>query len=204
MVQFDDIELVKRLLDGDERAFDRFFEENFARLYRFAIARMPGDPDGVRDVVQITLTKAVRKLHTYRGEAQLFTWLCSICRNELSDWCARQGRRDAHLVLVEDHPEVQALIDTYEAPREDLPDQQYRRTESARLIQVALDRLPARYGNVLEWKYMEGWSVKEIARELAIGNEAAQSLLARARRAFADVYSAMIEAMNDTEHGRLQ
>jgi RNA polymerase sigma-70 factor (ECF subfamily) len=63
--------------------------------------------------------------------------------------------------------------------------------EGLRLIQVALDRLPARYGNVLEWKYIEGYSVKEIAARLELGHEATQSLLARAKRAFGDVYSSL-------------
>jgi len=43
-VYLDDKRLVKQLLAGDQRAFDRFFEENFARLYRFAIARLSDDP----------------------------------------------------------------------------------------------------------------------------------------------------------------
>ena len=44
-----------------------------------------------------------------------------------------------------------------------------------------LDRLPARYGDVLEWKYIEGRSVEEIGERLGIGQTAAQSVLARAR-----------------------
>jgi len=44
---------------------------------------------------------------------------------------------------------------------------------------------------VLEWKYVEGHSVKEISARLDIGAEATQSLLARAKRAFAGVYSAL-------------
>jgi RNA polymerase sigma-70 factor (ECF subfamily) len=56
---------------------------------------------------------------------------------------------------------------------------------------VALDRLPPKYGNVLEWKYIEGYSVSEIAGKLDLGNEATQSLLARAKRAFGDVYGSL-------------
>jgi DNA-directed RNA polymerase specialized sigma24 family protein len=51
-------------------------------------------------------------------------------------------------------------------------------------VRVVLDRLPAAYGDALEWKYMEGSSVEEIGRRLGIGTIAAQSLLARARTAF--------------------
>jgi RNA polymerase sigma-70 factor (ECF subfamily) len=203
-VYLDDKRLVKQLLAGHQPAFDRFFDENFARLYRFAIARMPHDPEAARDIAQITLTKAVRKIHTYRGESALFTWLCAICRNEMSDWLAKQGRHDSHVVLIEDFPEVQAAVDSFQAPVEDSPERQYRRTESLRLIQVALDRLPAKYGDVLEWKYVEGWTIKEIATKLEIGTEATQSLVARAKRAFADVYSAMMYGLDEDNHGLTQ
>ena len=187
----DDKRLVKQLLANDEQAFDRFFKENFARLYRFALTRLPDDPEGTREVVQIALSRAIAKLHTYRGESALFTWLCAITRNEMSDWLARQGRYRQHIVLTEDYPEIQAAVDSFQAPRADNPEQNYQRTELVRLIQVALDRLPPKYGNVLEWKYIEGYSVGEIAERLDLGNEATQSLIARAKRAFSDVYGSL-------------
>ena len=190
-IYLDDKRLVKQLLANDEQAFDRFFSDNFARLYRFALTRLPDDPDGTREVVQIALTKAIAKLHTYRGESALFTWLCAITRNEMSDWLAKQGRYRQHIVLTEDFPEIQAAVDSFQAPQSDSPERNYQRAELVRLIQVALDRLPPKYGNVLEWKYIEGYSVSEIAVKLELGDEATQSLLARAKRAFSDVYGSL-------------
>ena len=198
-VWFEDKRLVKQLLAGKQRAFDRFFDENFARLYRFALVRLSDDPDAAREVAQIALSKAVRKLHTYKGEASLFTWLCSICRNETSDWLARQGRYREHVVLTEDFAEIRAAVDSLESPRHDSPEQHYRRVELLRLIQVALDNLPPRYGDVLEWKYIEGRSTREISERLDIGVEAAQSLLARARRAFAEAYSSLTGGLEQHE-----
>jgi len=200
-VYLDDKRLVKQLLAGEQKAFDRFFEDNFSRLYRFAIVRLSDDPDGAREVVQITLSRAVQKMHTYRAESALFTWLCAICRNEVSDWLSRQGRYRDHIVLVEDFPEIQAAVDSFQAPLEDSPERHYQRVEAMRLIQVALDRLPAKYGNVLEWKYVEGHSVKEIAARLEMGAEATQSLLARAKRAFADVYTTLTDGRNEHVDG---
>lgn len=191
-----DKSLVKQLLAGDERAFERFFDENFARLYRFALVRLSDDPDAAREVAQITLSRAVRKLASYRAESALFTWLCAICRNETSDWLASQGRYREHIVLVEDFPEVQAAVDSLQVPEQMNPEYQYRRVELLRLIQVALDKLPPNYGDVLEWKYIEGYSIKEISAQLNIGDEATQSLLARAKRAFADVYSALSDGLD--------
>lgn len=198
-VYLEDKRLVKQLLAGDERAFDQFFEENFARLFRFALTRLSDDPDAAREVAQITLTRAIRKLHTYKAEAALYTWLCAICRNETSDWLARQGRYREHIVLTEDLPEVQAVVDSLHAPDQLSPEKHYRRVELLRLIQVALDHLPPNYGDVLEWKYIEGHSVKEISERMNIGTEATQSLLARAKRAFAEVYSSLTEGLERHE-----
>ena len=197
-IYLDDKRFVKQLLGGDERAFDRFFDENFARLYRFALARLSDDPDAAREVAQTTLIRATQKLHTYRAESALFTWLCAICRNETSEWLRSQVRRRQHVVLTEDFPEIRAAVDSYRAPEDDSPDTSYQRTESIRLIQVAMDRLPPRYGDVLEWKYIEGRSVKEIAGRLQLGQEATQSLLARARRAFGEVYETLVDGLNDS------
>ncbi len=200
-VYFDDKRLARQLLKSDERAFNRFFDENFARLYRFALVRLSDDPDGAREIAQATLSRAVQKMHTYRAESAMFTWLCAICRHEISDWFKRQGRYHEHIVLVEDLPEVQAAVDSYQAPGEDSPERYYQRVEALRLIQVALDRLPVKYGNVLEWKYVEGHSVKEIAARLDIGTEATQSLLARAKRAFADVYTSLTAGLSKESDG---
>lgn len=195
-VYMEDRRLAGQLLAGDARAFDQFFDENFARLYRFAMARLSDDPEGAKEVVQMVMIRALRKMHTYRAESAMFTWLCAICRNEISDWLKRRGRYRDHIVLVEDSPEVRAAVDSIQAPAADRPEQNYQRMEALRLIQVALDRLPPKYGDVLEWKYVEGYSVREIAVRLGIGREATQSLLARAKRAFAEAYGALTSTID--------
>ena len=47
-------------------------------------------------------------------------------------------------------------------------------------------RLNWLYGDALEWKYVQGLSVKEIAARLNLGAKAAESLMTRARQAFRD------------------
>jgi DNA-directed RNA polymerase specialized sigma24 family protein len=51
-------------------------------------------------------------------------------------------------------------------------------------VQATLDTLPERYGQALEWKYVDGLAVAEIAARLGTGEKAAESLLSRAREAF--------------------
>ena len=179
------------------RAFNVFFDAYFPRLYRFARSRLADDPEITKEIVHVTLTKAMRKLASYRGEAALFTWLCTICRNEITDHVERMAREREHLVLTEDLPDVRAAVDALTAPASDEPEENFRRVEATRLIQVALDRLPTHYGNALEWKYIYGFSVDEIAAKLGVGLDAAQSVLARAKRAFHDVYGALIGGVGE-------
>jgi len=177
--------LIRRMLAGDERAFETFFNGYFPRIYRFALPRLNGDADATRAIVQSTLEKAIRRLETFRGESGLFTWVCQICRNEIVDHI-RAERRMRHVVLIDDQPELRAAVESLEAPDEFDVVKSYGRAESARLVRVVLDRLPSGYGDALEWKYIEGESVETIGERLGIGTTAAQSLLARARRAFRD------------------
>ena len=188
-----DITLVKRLLARDEQAFHAFFNDYFPRLYRFAMTRMGGDEQASADVVQAALTKAVHNFGSYRGEAALFTWLCTICRREIIDYTRRNAARQKHEVLREDLPDIRAVIESLAASEQTGPEHDYRRTELARLIQVALDQLPVRYGDALEWKYVYGFSAQEIARKLDLSIDATNSLLARAKRAFREAYAVLAE-----------
>lgn len=189
----EDKKLVRRLLAGDERAFAQFFNDNFARLYRFALARLPNDPSAAEDVVQTTLTKGLRHVTKYRGEAALFTWLCVICRNELAEWARRSARHRVNTVLTEDFPAIRRVVESLDSSTGGVALSGPQRLEISRLIQVTLDRLPAAYGDALEWKYIDGYSVREIALRLQITPQATQSLLARARRAFKDVYATLVD-----------
>jgi RNA polymerase sigma-70 factor (ECF subfamily) len=187
-------ELVSAMLAGDERAFTQFFETYFPRVYRFALPRVGRNPDTAKDVVQGTLVKAIRALDTWRGEATLFTWLCQICRRQIADHVRAQRRHSDRVVLIDDSDEVRAALESIEAPASDDPLRGADRAELARLVHAVLDRLPHRYGEALEWKYVEGRSVEEIGERLGIGHTAAQSLLARARVAFREGVEAVFGA----------
>lgn len=190
----DDRELVQQMLAGEERAFSEFFTTYFPRIFRFALPRLNRDQDTAKDVVQATLVKAMRKLGDYRGDAAMFTWLCQICRREIADHVRSQRRRSDKVVLIEDSAEVRAALGSIEAPASDDPLKRCDGAELQRLVHAVLDRLPNRYGEALEWKYVEGRSVEEIGDLLGIGHTAAQSLLARARVAFRDGLEAVFGA----------
>lgn len=176
--------LAKRILAGDEPAFRALFDDYFPRLFRFAMARLDGDREAAADVVQQTFCKAVDNLDGYRGEASLYTWFCQICRNTIIDHCRATKRRTDRVVLYEDYANVQAILDALSAPVIAQPETAAWQRDIQRLVQATVDALPPRYGDVLEWKYVDGSSVAEIADRLGASAKATESTLTRARAAF--------------------
>lgn len=184
----DDMTLVQRMLDGDEDAFDRFAGRYLQALLRFALARLEGDRETAREVVQTAACKALARLDTYRGEASLYTWLCACCRNEIR----------MHFRRLRSRPQEVELDDRM-APGPSLgggrgdPEAAVLRREVGHRVHLALDLLPERYGRALEWKYVEHLTVAEIAARLEVTGKAAESLLSRARAAFRESYRQVTE-----------
>lgn len=184
--------LVAGMRSGDEASFRAFFHEYVPRLFRFVVTRVEGDATAAEEICQMSMTRAMRYIHSYRGEASLFSWLCRIARNEIADLRTRQQR--GGIVLPEDDESVRAVLDTLAAPESDAPHARHARDDEARFVHVVLDSLPANYARALELKYLDDLSVDQIAGELRLSVIAAQSLLARARAAFREGFDALEES----------
>src|SRR5262245_13707728 len=137
-----DVALARRVIAGDEDAFDEFFTVYFPRLYRFALARLGGNEDASEEVVQQVLIRAIDRLHTYRGEAALLTWLCALCRREIAHRCQREGQ--AEISLSDDRPEMRAALDLVATLQADDPERALQRSELSRAVHAILDHLPGR------------------------------------------------------------
>jgi RNA polymerase sigma-70 factor (ECF subfamily) len=181
----DERRLVRRMCAGDEEAFDHFATTYVPGLYRFAATRLTRELDLVPDLVQTALAKAIDRLDGFRGDSPLFTWLCACLKNEIASHFRRAGRRPVEVELDAAATAGAVVAAIAEAPE---AEDRLLRLESAELVHAALDALPERYARALEWKYLEGASVAEIAARLDVSEKAAESLLGRARAAFRDAY----------------
>ena len=177
--------LVQRMRAGDESAFAAFADGYLPGLYRFARRRLGEDRELTRDIVQSTVTKVLASLDGYRGEAPLFTWLCACCGNEIAGHYRRRGRRPREVPMADEATEEPGTAAVAETPD---PQASLLAAESAELVHATLDRLPAGYGQALEWRYIDGLTVPEIAARLRSTYKATESLLSRARGAFRERY----------------
>ena len=184
-----DADLVRGVLAGNAVAFEVYFRRCYPRLYRFALRRL-GQPELAEEVAQETIVKGLTNMPTYRGEAALLTWLCNICRNEIAMYRRRHPQIEQSHSVIDDDASARAILELV-ADEDQRPESLARRDETVEFIQAILDFLPAPYGDVLEWKYVEGLSVAEMALRLGRSEKALESLLTRARDAFRNALEEM-------------
>jgi RNA polymerase sigma-70 factor (ECF subfamily) len=191
----DESDLVQRMLRGEQRAFDEFFDAYAARLGAFAARRSSLDASALEDVVQLTMINAIRGMATFRGGSALFTWLCQICRNQLAD-ARRKAERQPKAQSLDEFSarktaELVELID-YRDPLEECTQDSSRND-----VRRTINQLPASYARILELRYGDDLTVPEIARLLQLSESAAESRLVRARQAFRESWAA-----GDAESGQ--
>jgi len=86
-----DEDLVRRFQAGDVGAFATLVERHERRVYNLAL-RMTGREEDARDATQDAFLAALRKLHTFRGEAAFTTWMHRVTVNACYDLLRKRQR----------------------------------------------------------------------------------------------------------------
>jgi len=169
----DERDLVRRLRRGDRAALDAFTAQYLDRLYQFVYFRVAANQQVAEDITQESLIAALDGLERFDGRAALYTWLCGIARHKIADYFRRLQRfEQVRAALVLDAGASAGPADAVE------------REERRQRILAVLRSLPPHYQQVLILKYLDGLSGRELAGALQLSEDAAESLLGRARRAF--------------------
>jgi RNA polymerase sigma factor (sigma-70 family) len=177
-----DRELARRLARGDARAVDAFYREHFEAIYEFAFYRVRRSRQDAEDVTEETFLLALRKIGAFEGRAPLGVWLRGIARNK----CRERNKFLARRRIVGDaalDPEgTDALADLDAA---DLPQRVLESEETAAAVSAALSQIPAHYKRELVSKYVDERTFAEIGVEEECSAKAAESMVQRAKGAFA-------------------
>jgi RNA polymerase sigma-70 factor (ECF subfamily) len=135
-------ELKRRLLDGDEQAYEALLERFEKPVIRF-IDRMIGDRAAAEDLFQETFIRILRALPNYEPRGRFSTWVFAIARNLCLDHLKYKRRHPAGSLDAgrsQDGGKVIYFRDLLEAA-DVAPLDQVDRRESVEMIRVALTRL---------------------------------------------------------------
>ena len=171
-----DVALMKRIADGDERAFRELVERHQNAVVG-TVARMLGDPTEAEDIAQLAFLRIWKHAKRWRPEAKFTTYLFTITRNLVFNESRRRSRRKE--VSSEEREEdsgFQMATESRHGPQEET-----MKLEMHRQIDRAIATLPeAQRTAVILYSY-ESLPYEEIAGVLNTSVSSVKSLLFRAR-----------------------
>jgi RNA polymerase sigma-70 factor (ECF subfamily) len=175
-----DAEVVRRVRAGDRALFEILMRRHNQRLYRAARAVVK-DENEVEDVMQQAYINAFLHLHQFEERSQFATWLTRIVLNEAFGRRRKMQLSKSMAELPSDSEEGRGqFMDTIMSPEPD-PERQAYAQELRRVLEEAVDALPATYRTVFMLRDIEGLSTSETGEGLGLGEEAVKTRLHRAR-----------------------
>jgi len=192
-----DRELLQAHVDGDADAFGVLFARHRDRLWAVSLRTM-GNPEDAADGLQDGMIAAFRRAGSFRGEAQVTTWLHRVVVNACLDRlrAAKIRRFDA---LPDDVEDRGTLVAT--ATHDDLPDAAAEDAERRQRVLDALATLPADQRAALVLVDMEGYPVAEVAEMLGCAEGTVKSRCSRGRAKLAGLLADLHLPVGDTPHG---
>ncbi|HMA55084.1 MAG TPA: RNA polymerase sigma factor [Acidobacteriota bacterium] len=148
----DEQELIRRVQQGDERAFGQIMALYKDRIVNY-LYQFTGDYQKSVELAQETFIRVFFKAKKYRPIAPLSSWIYTIASNLAKTEC-RRARRMA-TVSLEDIPNSYSSGTFYEDPAD---------PGLVRNLREALEALHPRYRVPVVLKDMEGFSQEEIAK----------------------------------------
>ena len=151
----------------DAQTFEDLYRDNAGRIYALCL-RMSGDPTNAKDLTQDVFVRAWQKLHTFRGDSQLSTWLRRLAVNVCLNWLEQEKRRTRRHVEVDN-------LSIFEGKRGSAP-------ETSMELERAIATLPTNARAVFVLHDVEGYKHSEIAEMTGVAEGTVKAQLHRARK----------------------
>ena len=164
-------ELTESVLRGDPGAFEELVRSTHRAVYSL-VYRVVGNHEDAADVTQEVYVRVWRNLKSFRGDANMATWLYRVAANASLTFVKRRARGGIP-VQPDELPEL---------PSPDGADQR----ADADALQNALATLTPAARAVVVLKDVYGWTCEEIAKEMDTTEGAVKVRLFRARHRLAD------------------
>ncbi len=190
--KLDDSAVVKRFLEGEQRAFGILVDRYDNRLVNF-VYRTVGDRERAQDLVQETFIRVYRHLHRFDPTKKFSTWIYTIASNLAKNELRNRSRNP--LVFFQtikknweaDHRPLEWADHSYR------PDDLYRKRHLRQVVEKAISELPEHHRVVFVLRELQGKTYEEISQITAVNLGTVKSRLNRARNNFARIVAPMLD-----------
>ncbi len=176
----DEKQLVAAILGGKETALRKFYRYYSSRMLTFIRRKIDNENDA-EEILQDTLLATLEGLRDFSFRSSLLTFICAIAMHKIIDFYRKKKLKNIVFSKIKD---IEPLVSTLVGPENALDEELVKQK-----IKVVFGTLTPTYRLILELKYIQGYTVTEIAEKLSISFKSAESQLFRARKAFVAIYS---------------
>ncbi len=180
-----DLVLIQQALDGSAKAYEELLRSYRRSVYHIVL-KMVRDTDDADDVTQEIFAKAFRSLGRYRAEFAFSTWLFRIATNHCIDFIRKRKLKTQSLNSEMQLGDGKGML--LEVASQDLnPQDAFVRQQRIERVQQLVERLPAKYQQLVRLRYFDELSYEEIAVELRAPLGTVKAQLFRARELLLDM-----------------
>lgn len=169
-----DEELVSAVQNGEQEAFSHIINRYQGKIYAY-IYRLINHTEEAVDITQDVFLKAYKHMNTVDTSRKFSSWLYRIAHNESVNWLKKKSR--AKIESLEAHVEAGYQL----ADKTDVAET-YAREEEQGMVREAINRLPAKYRDVMERRYLKQQSYQEISEALGKPINTIGTLINRAKK----------------------
>ncbi|HUS37317.1 MAG TPA: sigma-70 family RNA polymerase sigma factor [Verrucomicrobiae bacterium] len=175
-----DAALMKRVTQGDQRAFEELVEKYKQPVFNFIYRTIP-DAAEAEDLAQTVFVQVYKAAAKYRVEAKFSTWLFTIARNLCLNELRRRSRHPAESLEAASSPEDDAPGRQFEDIRNVAAPERLVQDELVAKVSEALKELPENQRTAILLYQEQEKSYDEISEILGTSLSATKSLIHRAR-----------------------
>lgn len=173
-------EAIKRAKLNDQKAFNYLLDTFWDDVYGFQLKRTENENDA-EDITIQSFSKAFDKIDTYDDAYKFKTWLITISKNIHID-LLRKEKNSISQVISKDEREALQILDESPSPEDELITKQHL----AKLLRD-IKKLKPHYQEIINLRYFQELSYKEISKELKEPMNNVKVKLLRAKKLLAEI-----------------
>ncbi|MEI6222349.1 MAG: RNA polymerase sigma factor [bacterium] len=151
-------QLVRQAKAGDEHAFISLYHHFLPMVFGYCYQRI-GHQQQAEDVVAEIFLGAVKGLKSFDGDSSFKTWLFSIAKFKLADFWRKHDVID--FLDEERFPDCASEEECQE-------DEQDLLAPLRKVMQTIINKLPEQYRKVVQLRFVEQYSLAEVAERMGI------------------------------------
>jgi len=180
----DDLGLVKKAKEGDNKAFEKLLKKYRKSVY-YMLLKMVNNTDDAEDLTQEAFAKAFNSLGRFDPKYAFSTWLFRIATNNCIDFIRKKRVSTVSIDSPYETDDGDSI--TFDIRDNDFnPDDLMLRKQRREYLQIAVDKLPDKYKQLVDLRYFQEMSYEEVADFLQLPLGTVKAQLFRARELLAE------------------